>query len=360
MRSRWQRLILAVVSGLLGLAAFPSVSLGWLAWIALAPLLIAVSRSRTSRESFVLGVVAGLIQWAGLLAWIPRVLMLYGGVPAYLAWMLELLLAAVLALYPAVACAATRLCLDAGGRRLLLVFPFVWVALEWLRTHILLGGFPWLLLGYSQTEWFTLVQIADLTGVFGVSFLVAGVNAAAAWSWIHRSRGVRSLGPAAAAVLMVAVALAYGQVMRARWSGTETPYRAAMLQGNLGFEDPYPALAWKFQEGYARMLETLGAQPIDLLLLPEAPAARSFQDDAEHRNAMARLASRAARGMVLNNVHRDGAGRAAAYYNSAYVLSPSGTEVGRYDKIHLVPFGEYVPWRDLFSFAEPITKDVGA
>ena len=356
---RSQLILLSAFSGIAGFASFPRLDQGYLAWVALVPLLLAVAKARRARDAFLAGLTAGVLQWAALLVWIPRVLVLYGGVPAAVAWLMLLLLAVYMALFGATACALTRYCMKCDTRWLML-FPWAWVSLELMRTYCILDGFPWLLVGYTQTSWLPLIQVADLSGVFGVTFLVVWINAAIAWLWIFGARKAAAFGPLLLGLALVAACLAYGQARLKQWHGGAAPYHAAILQGNLAFEDPYAVLAWKFRDGYLKMADALPISRPDLLVLPETPAPCSYQHDSEYRSAMAALARRTALGMVLSNIHHADTPGNARYFNSAYFLDANGQERARYDKIRLVPFGEYVPWRSLFFFADAITQDVGA
>ena len=134
--------------------------------------------------------------------------------------------------------------------------------------------------------------------------------------------------------------------------------RAALLQGNLSFDEPNEDLTRKFQDGYVEMAGRLTGARIDLLVLPESPSPLMFQHNTAYRETMERLARQYSLGMIFNNISVSlGEGR-EQYFNSAYFLDGEGREAGRYDKLHLVPFGEYIPWRRLFFFAETVTKDV--
>jgi len=130
-----------------------------------------------------------------------------------------------------------------------------------------------------------------------------------------------------------------------------------MLQGNLSFDEPESALVWKYQEGYVQMADRL-PESVDLLVLPESPSPRMFEYDADYREMLVRLARRYPLGLVFNNIYHAEASPAPRYFNSAYFLGSDGKELGRYDKIRLVPFGEYIPWRSVFFFAETISRDV--
>ena len=168
-------MLLAALSGLLLTGSFPKLGLDWLVWVALIPLLAAIA-DLSVKKSFRIGFIAGLIHYLSLLYWVVPVMRTYGYLPLYLSIFILFLFAAVLALFPAVFCMiATAL-----GRtpvRGLIAVPLVWVAVEYIRTYIF-TGFPWALLGHSQYLRLHLIQIADLFGVYGVSFLIVLGNMA--------------------------------------------------------------------------------------------------------------------------------------------------------------------------------------
>lgn len=350
-------LILPVLCGILVWASFPKLNQGYLAWVALIPLILHLDRVERITSAFLGGLVAGTVQFLGLLYWIPRVLTHYGGLPAPGAWVLFVLLAAALGCFPAVACALTRFCINRCGSGFLLVFAPAWISLEYLRSKIPFGGFPWLMIGYSQTDYRSLIQIADVAGVYGVSFLVVWINIAIVWLVLRR-RHDRVVCIAGAVMLMAC--FSYGFARLRQWDQIQPQYRAALLQENLSIDEPDSALRWKYQQGYVKMADQLGPSHIDLLILPESPSPLIYQYDQAYREALRGLARRFMLGLVFNNIYfRDDQGT-TRYFNSAFFLDQSGTEVGRYDKIHLVPFGEYIPWQKFFFFSEAISKDVGS
>jgi apolipoprotein N-acyltransferase len=130
-----------------------------------------------------------------------------------------------------------------------------------------------------------------------------------------------------------------------------------MLQENLSYEDPQDVLREKFEHGYVRMADRI--QSANLLILPESTSPTFFESDPEYRDTLERLAKRFSLGLVFNNV-RDAEDQGEwRYFNSAYFLDSNGVLEGVYDKIHLVPFGEYLPLANIFSFVQVISKDVG-
>ncbi len=350
--------LLPALSGLLLACCFPRINQGYLAWIAFIPLLWFVAKGASKLQAFMGGLITGTISRFVLLIWIPKVLVHYGEVPVILAWFLYLLLICLLSCYEGVVCFLTRLCVDRGGEGFLLIFPFCWVALEFARNYTPFDGFPWLLAGYSQTSYLPLVQVADMTGVYGVSFLLTWINTALVWLLLHRFKR-RAAWPAAAGFLLVIASLLYGHEMVLKWAKPDVAYAAAMLQENLSLDEPEGELSRKFSEGYARMAARVSSGDVSLLILPESPSPLIYQYDTSYRNTLQTLARRFPLGIVFNNISYEQAGGGQPrYFNSAYFLAQNGEELGRYDKIRLVPFGEYVPLKKLFFFVDAISKDV--
>ncbi len=354
----WKLLTLPALSGLLVFASLPGVDQGYLAWAAYVPLAIFLSRCRTTGAAFLGGLVAGIVQFTLLLRWIPGVLVQYGSLSFILAWFLYGLLTVFLATYPGLAVAMTGYSMRRCGPACLLTFPFALVSFELLRNYTPFGGFPWLLTGYSQTNWLQIAQIADITGVYGVSLLILLVNVAIAWLILNGAGTWRRLWPAVIACGLVLLCFAYGYSSLRKWNSDEARHRAAILQADIPLDGPGQVAEWKFQEGYRQMANKLRDAAIDLVVLPESPAPMSFERDAAYQQGMRSLARRYSMGIVLSNVAFGGTGEDPGYFNSAYFLGPDGSVLGRYDKIQLVPFGEYVPLKRAFFFLESITREV--
>ncbi len=353
------QLFLPVLTGFLLLATFPRADQSYLAWVAFVPLIVFVYRTQTANRAFWGGFAAGFSGHFGLLIWIPRVLENYGGMSGVLAWLCHGLLVAMLACYPAAACAMTKFLMRRRGSGFILLLPVIWVLLEYAQTHSPFGGFPWLLAGYSQSAYLNLIQIADVTGVYGISFLILGFNTAVVWMVFHKGQA-GSLWPLVAACAMLVFSLFYGTRSLNRWKNIDSPFHAALLQGNLSAEDSEQVLTEKFQRGYVRMADTLKSPKKDLLVLPESPTPVMFQHDPEYVQVFERLAQRHQFGLIFNNVRSMEIEGIDRYLNSAYFLNGNGVPVGVYDKVHLVPFGEYIPLERIFFFAETVSKDVGS
>jgi len=170
-----KKIILAVSSGLLLTASFPKVGFHWMAWFALVPLLLSV-RSLSPQKSLKIGFLAGIIHYLTLMYWLVHTMKSYGRLPLYLAIVILFLLSAYLSVYMALFSAAV-VHSEKNPFRGIALIPFIWVSLEYLRSF-LLSGFPWELIGYSQYRQTTIIQIADVFGIYAISFLIALSNTA--------------------------------------------------------------------------------------------------------------------------------------------------------------------------------------
>jgi apolipoprotein N-acyltransferase len=352
-------LFLPVLTGLLLVASFPKAHQPYLAWIAFIPLIAYLSRVKTPLRAFGGGWIAGAIELFTLLIWMPPVLERYGGLPVWLAWTAYALLILVLSSFSGAACYITKQMMRRGGDSLLLLFPAVWILLEYVQTKIPFGGFPWLLVGYTQPDWLSLAQIADLTGVFGVSFLVLWFGGAVFRIFQYKGRTVAAYWPIVVAVLLIAGSLVYGRISLNRWDALQADNHVAMLQGNLSPDESGRALEEKYIQGYVQMAGDLKSPRTDLLVLPESPTPVLYQSDDRYRRTLEDLARRYTYGMIFNNIRSDGTGEGVRYYNSAFFLDRNGVITGVYDKTHLVPFGEYIPLSNVFVFIKTITMGVG-
>jgi apolipoprotein N-acyltransferase len=301
----------------------------------------------------------------------------YGGLQPVVAVLVNALLIAYLALFPALFALATRRLMVSYGPIALLVSPFVWVTTELGRTY-LLTGFPWVLLGYSQVSVLPVAQLASLVGVYGLSALVAAVSAAAAYAigpaeaGPHEQR-VAEAGPhatpvgsafrrtlplAATAMLVVAIA-AWGSLRVARGDLTRgTPVRVALVQGNVAQDQKWdPREATQIFENYLRMTGQAIAQGAELVVWPESATPFTFELEHAAADSIRRIASDARVPILLGSdqVER---GTPVRYYNSAYLVRADGSTGNVYRKMHLVPFGEYVPFKRILFFAAPLVEAV--
>ena len=327
--------VAAPLLGAAGVAAFAP--LGWfpLAWLTLGGLYALLGpladARRPARAGARLGWLFGLGVFLAGVSWIYVSLGTFGGMPAAVAALATLLFCAAMALYPALVGALfVRLAPPAGLRRAL-CFAALWTLAEWLRGWVL-TGFPWLAAGYSQTPPSPLAGFAPLVGVYGVSLLTAFAGA----SLVEIVRG-RQRARIAAGVALAAVLLAGAALSGRAWTVPQgEPLRVALLQGNIAQD-----VKWrpeKFEESLRTYYELMRDHPARLTVLPETALPVFYGEVPEdYLDAMKQLAARSDGDLLFGIVTGD----LAQYANSAVSLGASGRQ--RYDKAHLVPFGEFIP-----------------
>ena len=369
---------LVLLSAGLQILVFPLPNLYGLGWVAVTPLLIALLRARQPDtlqlragmkllparplQAFLLSYVCGILWYAGTCYWIYNTMRQYGGVNAPAAVGILILFCLYLAIYHGVfGLLIGWLAGDSPfSRRALLLAPVVWVAVELARTRI--TGFPWDLLGTSQVDNIPLARIATVTGVYGLSFEIMVVNTALAAAFLVQREKRKMLlfaGISAAIVLQV------GQLISVP---TVSSDRVAVLsQANVPILE---GADWT-REYYSDTLRDLSAvslsppnpkQHADLIVWPESPAP-FYVSDPFFRDAIGGVARQANSWVLVGSIGTRNASETPDHitrmFNSAALVKPSGEWVASYDKVHLVPFGEYVPFKRLFSFAGGLTKEVG-
>jgi apolipoprotein N-acyltransferase len=372
---------LALLSGLLLALSFPLTNtftgLPWLAWVALVPLGLAIFPSATASNSpkagparaFRLGWLSGTAAYLAILVWVIVVMQTYGRLPILVSLLLLFLLAAYVGLYVGLFAAGWHWLDERRPRWSWLLAPMLWAALEWLRGH-LLSGFPWALLGYSQYRQLPLIQIADATSVYGVSFLLVLANVALVYAMrgmvgggtrpARLSRALHFL-PLVVALLLIAGALGYGRWRMAAVDASLTPgLRVGLIQGNIPQEVKWdPAMRQATLERYERLTREAAAQGAELIVWPEASAPFIFDEEPDYQTAIRSLAVETHSYLLFGSPAIAHGARLPALLNSAYLLNPDGTTQARYDKLHLVPFGEYVPLGPLLGFVNKLVSGIG-
>ncbi len=361
----WRDFVLAVLSGLLLYFASPGAG-GWsgLAWFGLVPLLV-VLRDTTPRRATVLGLLCGLAFYLPLLAWIITVLATYGQVhPAVAAtalFLLALYMASYLALF-------SRWYSAAPSRHLLWFAPALWVGLDVVRGW-LFTGFPWQDLGYSQYQVLPIIQLADLFGHHGVTFAIVLTNTLLAMVLRQRTAPSRNplpgRLPVAAAALVLLLAGGYGSLRLEAVNAAlarQPTLPVAAIQGNIPQDQKWvPAYQEATVREYVALSEeALARQPESLVVWPET--ALPFYPLENPLFLRLTDLTRAHRACLLTGApHRepDPDHGTLRYYNSSFLLGPDGLVIGQYHKQHLVPFGEYIPLRQILPFFAPIVETLG-
>ena len=346
---------LCAVSAVLVILAFPDPGQDWTVWFALVPWLWVLSRTRLRRALW-LSWVAGMIFITWRVSWLRFV--------TVAGW---LLLAGYLSCYLMVWGGLVRWLCFSRRRPLLLVGPCAWVGLEYLRAT-LLTGFPWLLLGHTQYSRIHLIQMADIFGVYGISFLVVLVNCVIFEICSRLETAGRRTGalltPAIPAVACIVCALLYG-TMRVREANLRPGPRVGVVQANipqsLKMDTGFGAMK-DCLDKHLQLSDQLVGENLDMLIWPESmipgilnlPPNYRRPIDVLSAGAVSRLAAMHKCHLLIGGValelRRTLAGVKQFPRNSAYLFSRDAELLQRYDKVHLVPFGEYIPLRRYFPF----------
>jgi apolipoprotein N-acyltransferase len=356
--SRPVRFFLAVLSGLALAFSFPNYNLPLLAWVALALLMLAAPGART-RDAALFGFINGALFYPISLPWIATVMKQFGSniswaAAAGILGLMTLAGALFPLVFAALVCRVGRKSVPIAC----LMAPPLWVVLEFVRAHLPIISFPWNLLGYAASGNLAFVQLTSFTGIFGLSLLVAAFNALVAWAIMSPSKDSRRITIGVAVVLIVIAWFGPRFVPRA------TPDHVAhLVQTNFAQYEIYPPDWMQTHAADMEQLESISvgaAKKIPgAIIWPEVPAPFSLQD-----SKFAAIAEGIAR-----DSHQDflvgvddwklGPNRQWEASNSAVLLDPSGHREFTYDKIHLVPFGEYVPLRKWLTFAHSLTEGIG-
>ncbi len=354
---------LAFLSGLLLALSFPRWELFPLAWVAFIPLFFAL-RDETPARSFLIGWVAGLVYFSGTLSWVTISMTQYGKIPQPISYFLMLLLVAYCAVYLGLFAAGVRSLFERKLRWGFLFIPALWVALEYARGH-LLSGFPWAAVAYSQYRFLPLIQIADLASIYGIGFLIVLVNIGLfemiRRGWIEHQIAWRELILAGGLFLL---SLGYGFYRLDQPMGEEKSLTVAVVQGNIAQDQKWDArlrteTLQKYKALSLASLQGGGSRP-ELMVWPESAAPFFFQTETALRNELLDLAHEGRFYLLFGSpAFEPAASGQMALLNSAFLLSPAADVVGRYDKIHLVPFGEYVPLSSFLFFVNKMVEGIG-
>lgn len=371
--------VLACVSSALQILVFPKPSLFFLSWICFTPLIYALLRGRggegelvdsegrslrpfTVKQGVFIAWLCGILFYLGTCYWIYPVMNGYGGLNVFAASLITLGFALIMGLHHGafgglVVLMSRRSSL--GNRRPLLLAPFFWVAIEYFRDRV--TGVPWLPLGSAQVNNIPFARIAEVTGVYGLSFAVMLVNCAfAAGLLLYGRRRLNLLISAAAA----AVALQMGVFAKAEpFPATK---EALLVQENVPVLDPDQWTPQLYDQTIGSLAQLSvppnrsAADDLGLIVWPESPAP-FFIDDPRLRPWLATIARDTNSYLVIGSIGtaESKVPGSQQLLNSALIVGPHGRFLGHYDKIHLVPFGEYVPMQDYLFFAKKLTREVG-
>jgi apolipoprotein N-acyltransferase len=367
-------LLAAIFSGLLLVVAFPKYDQSYLLFIALIPLFWAL-RGQPPRTAFWLGIVSGFTFYLGLMSWILYVTHIYGKLPLPLALGVLLLLAAYLSLYKGFWAWGVGWA-DQHGVNLLWFAPIWWVVMELVQAYPI-DSFPWELLGHGLYRHPLLLQTADLIGTYGLSFLLVLINVGlillvAPASKSPQPRRFRTL---ALLIIILAAWLGYGyyrQEMISRIIADSPKLHTAVIQGNIHqaekwdpqiVEDTLKTYGRLTREVLAEKAQTGESDRTTLVIWPETAAPFFFHRHPDHDTPLDALVKEIAREnqvyLLFGAPAAENRPEGEVFFNRAYLLNPQGEVVGHYDKAHLVPWGEYVPFQRIFFFIQKMVPMIG-
>ena len=335
---------LAIGSALLLVLSFPDFDLWPLAWIGIVPLLVVVARSQRASSAFLLGLLWGAIFFYGSCWWLTYAMIHYGHVPGWLAYFLLLFPVVLVAVFPALACAFVAHLVSRFGPTALFAAPFFWISFEAARYGI--TGQVWNTIGYSQAFHPSLIQTARWGGVYLVGFLIFTANAAIAFSLMHRT--IRSAVGSLALLILIGVIATIPIAGRRTIpvSSIEPSTLVVAVQPNVPMEEIDSSTSRQLLDRHLELsTRALSASsPAStsqrVVIWPESPMNFGYSRDPQLRDFVGNFARSNQTAVMLNSLESAPNGGS---YNSAVMVNEQGQKVAQYDKIRLMPFGEYVP-----------------
>lgn len=358
---------LSFFSGILLTLSFPKLSFSQFAWFSLVPFLI-VLEDASPRKAFFLGWQTGIVHFATLLYWVTVSMTNYGNLSEITSFFVLMLLSLYLGLYVGAFGWLLSFFRVRYFYESVVVSPLIWVLLEFLRTY-LFSGFPWGLLGYSQYQHLSLIQISDITGVYGVSFLIVLVNVSLyliiKWARFRTSPFPFLYTNITLGLLLFVIFYGHFRIAEINTiNKNEAHLTVGLIQGNIDQGQKwdssylnetliiYQNLTLKASQGHSDLM-VWPETAVPCYFSPEQEQAIFLQDLAKKIKAPILFGSLAYEGTTLPGENR--------FFNSAFLISPTPKDkkYSRYDKVHLVPFGEYVPLKPFLPFIEKMVVGVG-
>ncbi|MGB2650762.1 MAG: apolipoprotein N-acyltransferase [Candidatus Omnitrophota bacterium] len=339
MKTYLRNVAFAFSAGVIGFLAFPPFDISFAGWFCLVPILLTIDPKKP-KQNFLYGYLTGVVFFACLLYWLVNVT-----IPGMI------ILVLVLAVFYAVFAFFAGFILKYSMN--LLILPFIWVVLEFIRGNIF-TGFPWGVLGYSQYENTNIIQIADLTGAYGVSFLIVAFNVAIFSVFIRAKKRISYM---MLALLFMLASTSYG-IYRLHGLTAWGEATVSVVQGNIPQQLKWDSsYANDIVKEYTNLTKRASTDGANLVVWPETSYPYLFEDGKTEIEEISKLSRELAVPILAGGVSRKG----DEYFNSAVLFNGTGEIVEKYDKLHLVPFGEYVPFEEnvLSILRKYIDKPIG-
>ena len=347
----------AVMGGLFVALSLPSTEVWVLAWTGLVPLLLAI-RGRDLPSAFGLGWLGGAALYLVLLYWVSPTISNFTRISPVLAHGALILMAGGCAVFVGVFAVMVEWMAAAGISRVVCA-PLVWVVLDWVRTFFPLA-FPWALFGYSQYRIGPVIQIADLGGIYLVSGLLVLVNAVIAEAVMDGPRRHRLLIGTTIAVLVTVLGYGSWRLAEVDALPASTSIRVALVQGNIAQDRKWDrAFEDHIFERYMTLSEAAVADNAELIVWPEAAAPFALPYD-QRTARLLELSARSGASLLVGapGIQVLGGGR-YRQFNRAWFIDPDDGLAAHYDKMQLVPFGEYVPFGWVMSWVDKAVEAIG-
>ena len=330
------------LSAILLILAFPKTDIWIFSWVGLVPFFLALDGKKW-QECFRIGYFLGILFFGITLYWFLFVTSIG-----------TILLIAYLALYFAIFAIGYYLCSKFSSITKVFLLPSLWVCLEFLRAH-LFSGFGWVSLGHSQYKNIVMIQIADITGVYGISFLVVMVNVAlkeflCTFAQCDHAKTKKPIFFVWIAMIAVVISISYG-VYCLNNKVSLDQIKVSIIQGNVSQERKWHPKAWpKVLKDYFDLTKEAVKDSPDLIIWPETSYPGYVWEDPKQFEIVKEFARGIKIPLLIGLVTKE----QEAYLNTAILISGKGDVVDQYHKLHLVPFGEYLPLRNLFPFLSEI------
>jgi len=347
----WVTPAAGVLSGLLFALAFPPFEWVVLAVLAPVPWLAALATEEKRSRALLSGFLFGVAYWCLSIPWIVFVVTNFGGQGGWMGILCLVLLAAILGQWPAVVAWGVVAAARPGSARRFVVFPILWMASEHAR-GIIYGGFPWNLAAFALFRHPIWIQTASCWGVYGVGFLIMGTS-----SLVAASAGRRSRSAAAGAALVVLAVGVFGALRIGQTAADGKPIRAALLQPGIPQRERLdPNAAPRTYRAVIDQAREAARDPVDLIVLPESALPTTWGASPTLRRDLTEIAASCRCAVLFNDIEIDPGSRV---FNVARLVTADGLAGAPYRKVHLVPFGEYVPLPRLFFFARQVSTEIG-